>query len=63
MARGAVRAATAEEAVLAGPLTLLCLLDYDVTDTLLRPVAGALRGRTLVNLTNGTPAQARQTEA
>ncbi|MFC8075676.1 NAD(P)-dependent oxidoreductase [Streptomyces sp. NPDC057307] len=63
VARGAVRAATVEEAVLAGPLTLLCLLDYDVTDTLLRPVAGALRGRTLVSLTNGTPAQARRTEA
>ncbi|GGK21753.1 6-phosphogluconate dehydrogenase [Streptomyces camponoticapitis] len=63
VARGALRAATVEEAVGASPLTIVCLLDYDVTDALLRPAAGALRGRTLVNLTNGTPAQARRTEA
>ncbi|WP_079152040.1 NAD(P)-dependent oxidoreductase [Streptomyces sp. RTd22] len=63
VARGAVRAATVEEAVLASPLTLVCLLDYDVTDAILRPAADALRGRTLVNLTNGTPTQARETEA
>lgn len=63
VARGAVRAATVEEAVLASPLTLVCLLDYDVADANLRPVAGALRGRTLVNLTNGTPARAREAKA
>ncbi|MGA4837618.1 NAD(P)-dependent oxidoreductase [Streptomyces sp. G45] len=63
VARGAVRAATVEEAVLASPLTLVCLLDYDVTTALLEPAAGALRGRTLVNLTNGTPTQAREAEA
>ncbi|MFG3254760.1 NAD(P)-dependent oxidoreductase [Streptomyces sp. NPDC048172] len=60
--RGARRAATVEEAVLASPLTLVCLLDHDVSDATLRPAAGALRGRTLINLTNGTPAQAREAE-
>ncbi|GAA1547135.1 hypothetical protein GCM10009730_65320 [Streptomyces albidochromogenes] len=62
MARGARRADTVEEAVLASPLTLVCLLDYGASDAVLRPAAGALRGRTLVNLTNGTPAQAREAE-
>ncbi|MEU7583721.1 NAD(P)-binding domain-containing protein [Streptomyces sp. NPDC041068] len=60
--RGAVRAASVEEAVLASPLTVVCLLDYDVVRTLMSPAADALRGRTLVNLTNGTPDQARETE-
>lgn len=63
VARGAVRAATVEEAIRAGPLSLVCLLDYDVAGATLRPAAGALHGRTLVNLTNGTPDQARQSEA
>ncbi|MER6998738.1 NAD(P)-binding domain-containing protein [Streptomyces sp. NPDC000410] len=63
VARGALRAATVEEAVLASPLTLVCLLDYGASDAVLRPAAGSLRGRTLVNLTNGTPAQAREAEA
>lgn len=36
----------------------MCLLDYDVVRRTLEPVAGALRGRSLVDLTNGTPAQA-----
>ncbi|MEV0322588.1 NAD(P)-binding domain-containing protein [Streptomyces sp. NPDC050658] len=63
VARGAVRAGSVEEAVLASPLTLVCLLDYASSQTLLEPVAAALRGRTLVQLSNGTPEQARQTEA
>lgn len=63
VARGAVRASTVEEAVLAGPLSLVCLLDYDIADAVLRRAAGALRGRTLVNLTNGTPDQAREAAA
>ncbi|MEI5098217.1 NAD(P)-binding domain-containing protein [Streptomyces sp. PmtG] len=63
VARGALRAETVEEAVLASPLSLVCLLDYDAVDSILRPAAGALDGRTLVNLTNGTPVQARETEA
>lgn len=54
---------TVEEAIRASPLSLVCLLDYDVAGAALLPAAGALHGRTLVNLTNGTPDQARQSEA
>ncbi|MCQ8768911.1 NAD(P)-dependent oxidoreductase [Streptomyces telluris] len=59
VARGAARAATAAEAVAASPLVLACLSDYDAVHGLLGPLAGGLRGRTLVNLTSGTPEQAR----
>ncbi|QEU90894.1 NAD(P)-binding domain-containing protein [Streptomyces kanamyceticus] len=62
VARGAVRAASAEEALLASPLTLVCLLDYDTNRAVLEPAVGALRGRALVNLTNGTPDEAREAE-
>ncbi|MFD9903196.1 NAD(P)-dependent oxidoreductase [Streptomyces sp. NPDC059063] len=59
--RGAVRAGSIGEAVRGSSLLIVCLLDYDVVRQSLRPVAGELRGRTLVNLTNGTPAQAAET--
>ncbi|MFI8961540.1 NAD(P)-dependent oxidoreductase [Streptomyces sp. NPDC053493] len=57
--RGAVRAATVAEAVAASELVVVCVLDYDAVHALLGPVAGALRGRVLVNLTSGSPEQAR----
>ncbi|MGK5547614.1 NAD(P)-dependent oxidoreductase [Streptomyces sp. URMC 127] len=59
VARGAARAATAAEAVGASPLVVACLSDYDAVHGLLGPLAGELRGRTLVNLTSGSPEQAR----
>ncbi|MGK5731196.1 NAD(P)-dependent oxidoreductase [Streptomyces sp. URMC 124] len=59
VARGAARAATAAEAVAASPLVIACLSDYDAVHGLLGPLAGGLRGRTLVNLTSGSPEQAR----
>ncbi|MET9295508.1 NAD(P)-binding domain-containing protein [Streptomyces sp. NPDC003077] len=58
VAKGAVRADSVADAVAAGPLVVACLLDYDTVHRTLDPVAGQLRGKTLVNLTNGTPAQA-----
>ncbi|GGX82771.1 NAD(P)-dependent oxidoreductase [Streptomyces hiroshimensis] len=58
-ARGAARAATAAEAVGASPLVLACLSDYDAVHGVLGPLAEELRGRTLVNLTSGSPEQAR----
>jgi 3-hydroxyisobutyrate dehydrogenase-like beta-hydroxyacid dehydrogenase len=62
--RGATAAATPEDAVRASDLIVVCLLDNGVVDRVLTPaVAGALAGRTLVNLTNGTPAQARDLAA
>ncbi|MCX5200580.1 NAD(P)-binding domain-containing protein [Streptomyces sp. NBC_00237] len=61
--RGALLAPSVREALEAGPLTIACLLDYDTQRALLEPAAGALHGRTLVSLTNGSPAQARETES
>jgi 3-hydroxyisobutyrate dehydrogenase-like beta-hydroxyacid dehydrogenase len=59
VARGAAHAETAAGAVAASPLTLVCLLDYASVRDALALAESALAGRTLANLTNGTPAQAR----
>ncbi|WP_367131471.1 MULTISPECIES: NAD(P)-dependent oxidoreductase [Streptomyces] len=59
-ARGAARAGTAAEAVAASPLVIVCLSDYEAVHGVLDPLAEGLRGRTLVNLTSGTPEQARE---
>lgn len=58
--KGAVAASTISEAVSASELTVICVLNYDVLEQILKPVAGELRGRTLVSLTNDTPKRARQ---
>ncbi|WP_371594215.1 NAD(P)-dependent oxidoreductase [Streptomyces virginiae] len=57
--RGASLAATPTEAVAAGELVVVAVLDYDTVGELLRPAAGVLAGRTVVNLTTGTPSAAR----
>ncbi|MGW5865718.1 NAD(P)-dependent oxidoreductase [Streptomyces sp. NPDC055239] len=59
-AQGATPADTARDAVTASPLTLVCLTTNDDVRALLEPEADALAGRTLVNLTNGSPSQARE---
>ncbi|GGS61467.1 6-phosphogluconate dehydrogenase [Planobispora rosea] len=59
VARGARRADTPAEAMAASPVTVVCLLDDAAVRETLGPAAGALAGRALVNLTNGTPEQAR----
>ncbi|MFI2373374.1 NAD(P)-dependent oxidoreductase [Streptomyces sp. NPDC018833] len=61
--RGARLAATAEEAIAASPLTIACVLDYQALHTVLAPVADALAGKTLVNLTSGSPEQAHEAVA
>lgn len=61
--RGATRAATAAEAIAAADLVIVCVLDYDKAGQILTPAAGALRGRTLLNLTSGTPEPARELAA
>ncbi|PZG49752.1 6-phosphogluconate dehydrogenase [Spongiactinospora gelatinilytica] len=58
--RGAVRAATVAEAVGAAPVVIACVLDQPVLCEILDPAADALAGRALVNLTNGTPDEARR---
>ncbi|MFE2247773.1 NAD(P)-dependent oxidoreductase [Streptomyces lavendulae] len=62
---GAVGAASAEEAVAASGLTVICVVNYDAADAVLRAtaVARALKGRTLVNLSADTPDRARETGA
>ncbi|MGW8635267.1 NAD(P)-dependent oxidoreductase [Streptomyces sp. NPDC055793] len=61
--RGAAVAASAEEAVAASPLTVVCVVNYDASDAVLRqePVTAALKGRTVVNLSADTPERARDT--
>jgi 3-hydroxyisobutyrate dehydrogenase-like beta-hydroxyacid dehydrogenase len=51
-------AATPEEAVEASELVVVCVLDYEATYAVLPP--GSLAGRTVVQLTTGTPNQARE---
>ncbi|MFE7946923.1 NAD(P)-dependent oxidoreductase [Streptomyces sp. NPDC057426] len=59
VARGAVRAATVAEAVAASDLVVVCVLDHTAVRELLAPVADSLRGKALVDLTTGSPEQAR----
>ncbi|MFE6594337.1 NAD(P)-binding domain-containing protein [Streptomyces sp. BB1-1-1] len=63
VARGAVSARSAEEAVAASPLTVVCVVNYDASDAVLRQdaVTAALKGRTVVNLSADTPERARDT--
>ncbi|MFJ8847180.1 NAD(P)-dependent oxidoreductase [Streptomyces cyaneofuscatus] len=61
--RGARLAATPGEAVEASPLVIVCVLDYDALHATLDPVAASLAGRSLVNLTSGSPEQAQEAEA
>ncbi|MDT0613935.1 NAD(P)-dependent oxidoreductase [Streptomyces lancefieldiae] len=65
VARGAAAAASAEEAVAASPLTVVCVVNYDASDAVLRQdaVETALKGRTVVNLSADTPQRARDTAA
>ncbi|MGW8353364.1 NAD(P)-dependent oxidoreductase [Streptomyces wedmorensis] len=63
VARGATEAASAVEAVRAGPLVIVCLFDHDSVHEVLDPLADDLAGRTLVNLTTTKPEQARQLAA
>ncbi|MGI5353342.1 NAD(P)-dependent oxidoreductase [Streptomyces sp. CA-250714] len=60
--RGALSAAAAEEAVAAAELIVVCVVNYDAVDAVLRrdAVTEALKGRTVVNLTADTPARARE---
>ncbi|MFD9906916.1 NAD(P)-dependent oxidoreductase [Streptomyces sp. NPDC059063] len=60
VAQGARPAEAARDAVTASPLVIACLTTNDNVRELLAPLADDLRGRTLVNVTNGTPSQARE---
>ncbi|MFC5147139.1 NAD(P)-dependent oxidoreductase [Streptomyces aureoversilis] len=61
--QGAVLAPTVAEAIAASPLVVVCVIDYAAVRTVLGPQTTALEGRTLVNLTADSPANARETAA
>ncbi|KAL2827653.1 NAD(P)-binding protein [Aspergillus pseudoustus] len=58
--KGALLASTVAEALEAFDLIILCLLDAASVRETVSTATPSLRGKTLVNLTNGTPAQARE---
>ncbi len=60
IAKGAVLAKTPAEAITANRLVIVCLLDYRSVYDVLGANVDPLSGRVLVNLTNGTPTQARE---
>uniref|UniRef100_A0AAU2VRM6 NAD(P)-binding domain-containing protein n=1 Tax=Streptomyces sp. NBC_00008 TaxID=2903610 RepID=A0AAU2VRM6_9ACTN len=61
--RGAAGAPSAGEAVAASPLTVVCVVNYDAADAVLRSdtVTAAAKGRTVANLSADTPERARST--
>jgi 3-hydroxyisobutyrate dehydrogenase-like beta-hydroxyacid dehydrogenase len=63
VAQGALPADTAADAVAASPLVVACLLTNDIVEELFATLTDHVAGKTLVNLTNGTPAQARELAA
>jgi 3-hydroxyisobutyrate dehydrogenase-like beta-hydroxyacid dehydrogenase len=64
-AMGAVRAASVADAVAASPVSVICLSDYAATMSVLGEsgVAERLEGRLVVQLTSGTPREARALES
>jgi 3-hydroxyisobutyrate dehydrogenase-like beta-hydroxyacid dehydrogenase len=61
---GAVLAPSAASAVSASPVVLVCVEDYNVTRSILgtEEVASAFSGGVLVQLTSGSPQEARDSE-
>lgn len=60
---GAAHAASVQAALYACDLAVVCVLDYPAARSILETAAGQLAGKTVVNLTNGTPSQARELAA
>ncbi|MGW7367170.1 NAD(P)-dependent oxidoreductase [Streptomyces sp. NPDC054841] len=63
VAQGALPAGTPGDAVTASPLVIVCLLTNDTVQEVFDTLGDTVTGKTLVNLTNGTPAQARELAA
>jgi 3-hydroxyisobutyrate dehydrogenase-like beta-hydroxyacid dehydrogenase len=61
--QGAIRASNLSEAVSASPAIIVCVLNYQVVQDLLYPLGSMLSGKVLINLTNGTPGEARELAA
>ncbi|MEU8776597.1 NAD(P)-binding domain-containing protein [Streptomyces sp. NPDC048606] len=60
VAQGALSTDTAGDAVRAGRLVVVCLLDHASVREVLDPLTDELAGRTLVNVTTTSPAQSRE---
>ncbi|MCC3377382.1 NAD(P)-dependent oxidoreductase [Cohnella sp. REN36] len=58
--QGATAATGIDAAISASPLIIVCVTDYAGAHGILAPFGPLLAGRTLVNLSNGTPEQARR---
>ncbi|MGI5169798.1 NAD(P)-dependent oxidoreductase [Spirillospora sp. CA-253888] len=63
VAKGAARAESVREAVAASELVVVNVKGNDTVRKLLEPAAGALAGRAVANLTDGTSAEARAVAA
>ncbi|MFH8614570.1 NAD(P)-dependent oxidoreductase [Streptomyces sp. NPDC017979] len=63
VAQGATPAATPADAIAASELVVLCLMINDNVREVLDTAPELLKGRTVANLTNGTPAQSRELAA
>lgn len=63
--KGAAAASSAAAAVAASPVVVVCVHDYKATNDILdtKDVASALAGRVLIQLTTGSPREARDSEA
>jgi 3-hydroxyisobutyrate dehydrogenase-like beta-hydroxyacid dehydrogenase len=59
VALGAREAKAAADAIAASDVAVICVLDYAAVSSIIDSAASVLSGRALVNLTNGTPSQAR----
>jgi 3-hydroxyisobutyrate dehydrogenase-like beta-hydroxyacid dehydrogenase len=62
---GASAAQTVADAIAESPLSVICISDYHATNSILEveEVRRALTGKAVVQLTSGTPREARETEA
>lgn len=56
---GAILADSAQAAIAASPLTILCLANYEAVENILDTSAKTLPGQSIVSLGSGTPSQAR----
>ncbi|NND42602.1 MAG: NAD(P)-dependent oxidoreductase [Silicimonas sp.] len=60
VADGATAAATAAEAVAASPITITCVKSHPQTTQILRNAANALPGKTIIELSTGSAAEAEE---
>lgn len=57
---GAVPTNTTEEAIAKSSVSIVCVSDYNAVREIIFPFKNSIKGKTVINLTNGTPEQARE---